>query len=127
MSFLRIYKFSRSIYLLALILIFPLFSCSGGDGGDLGDGSAPSNAKLSWVAPSEREDNSGLSLSEIAGYRIYYGTESGNYQSQIDVNDGSAVDAQIFGIPRGTYYIALTTIDVDGRESAYSAEVIVTV
>ena len=122
MSFLRIYKFSRSIYLLALILIFPLISCSGGDGG-----STLASPALSWIAPSEREDGSGLSLSEIAGYHIYYGTESGNYQSKIDVNDGSAVDAQISGIPRGTYYIALTTIDVDGRESAYSAEVIVTV
>ena len=125
MSFLRIYKFSRSIYLLALILIFPLMSCSGGDGGDLGSDLA--SPKLSWAAPSEREDNSGLSLSEIAGYRIYYGTESGNYQSQIDVNDGSAVDAQISGLPSGKYYIALTTVDVDGRESAYSSEVIVTV
>ena len=122
MSFLRIYKFSRSIYLLALILIFPLFSCSGGDGG-----STLASPTLSWVAPSDREDGSGLSLSEIAGYRVYYGVEPGNYQSYIDVNDGSAVQAQLSEIPAGIYFVALTTIDVDGLESTYSSEVIVTI
>jgi len=128
MSFLRIYKFSRSSYLLALILIFPLISCSGGDGGDGGSASGVSTAAtVSWVAPSEREDNSGLSLSEIAGYRIYYGVESGNYQSHLDVSDGSAVQAQISEIPSGTYYVALTTVDVDGRESMYSSEVVITI
>jgi hypothetical protein len=127
MSILRIYKFSRSSYLLALILIFSLVSCSGGDGGDGGSVPGVATASLSWVAPEQREDGSVMVLSDIAGYRIYYGVEPGNYQSQIDVSDGSAVQAQISGISRGTYYIVLTTIDVDGRESAYSPEVIVTI
>lgn len=120
MSIFRLCNFSRLNYLLVLILAFPLVGCSGGDGS-----ARASVAALSWVAPSEREDGSVLSLSEIAGYRIYYGVESGNYQGQIDVNDGSAVQAQISGISLGKYFVALTTVDTEGRESSFSTEVVV--
>lgn len=137
MPCLHIYNFSRLKCLLTLVLIFSLVACSGGAGGDGGTGnlngsfSNPSGSntalKLTWVAPSEREDNTGLSLSEIAGYRIYYGTEKGNYQNQFEVNDGSAQQTQIAGVPSGAYYLVMTTIDVDGRESSYSQEVVVTI
>ena len=124
MYILHLFSF-RLQNLLVLAVVLPLIACSGGDGGL--DAPATNALGLTWTAPSEREDSSGLSLSEIAGYRIYYGVEPQNYQSQIDVNDGSAVQAQVSGISRGTYYVVLTTIDVDGRESAYSSEVIVTI
>lgn len=140
MSCLHIYDFSRLKCLLTLVLIFSLVACSGGSGGSGGDGgtgnlngsnSNPSGSntalELTWVAPSERADNTGLSLSEIAGYRIYYGTEKGNYQNQFEVNDGSAQQAQIAGVPSGAYYLVMTTIDTDGRESSYSPEVVVTI
>ena len=137
MSCLHIYDFSRWKCLLTLALIFSLVACSGGAGGDGGTGnlngsnSNPSESntalKLTWVAPSKRADNTGLSLSEIKGYRIYYGTEKGNYQNQFVVNDGSAEQAQIAGVPAGVYYLVMTTIDVDGRESTYSQEVVVTI
>ena len=134
MSWLHIYDFSRLKYLLSLVLIFSLVACAGGDGGTgihSGSISNPSGSNtalsLTWVAPSERADNTGLSLSEIAGYRIYYGTETGNYQNQIEVNDGSAEQAQIVGVSSGAYYLVMTTIDTDGRESSYSPEVAVTI
>ena len=137
MSCLHIYDFSRLKYLLSLVLIFSLVACAGGDGGVGGDGnlsgliSNPDGSiaalSLTWVAPSEREDNTGLSLSEIAGFRIYYGTETGNYQNQFEVNDGSADHAQIVDVPQsGAYYLVMTTIDTDGRESSYSSELVVT-
>jgi len=68
-----------------------------------------------------------LALSEIAGYRIYYGTVPGVYQSQIDINDQTVDQAQIVDIPLGTYYVVMTTIDAEGRESGYSSELAVTV
>ncbi len=137
MSCLHIYDFSRLKCLLMLVLIFSLVACAGGAGGDDGTGnlsglnSNPSGSiaalSLTWVAPSEREDNTGLSLSEIAGYRIYYGIETGNYQNQFEVNDGSADYAQIVDVPlSGAYYLVMTTIDTEGRESSYSSEVVVT-
>ncbi len=122
--------FLRLNYLLALILVLPLLACSAGDGGlaEDGSGAASSNAvNLTWVAPSEREDGTGLSLSEIAGFRIYYGAKSGDYLNTIDVDDHTATQAVLAGIPSGTYFVAVTTVDVDGRESSYSSEVVVTV
>lgn len=128
MSFLRIYDFSRLSYLLVLIMTGSLVACAGG--GDSGAATATATAtnalSLNWTAPSEREDGSVMNLSEIAGYRIYYGTETGNYQNQLDINDSSAVQAKISEIPSDTYYVVVTVVDTDGRESSYSSEVVVT-
>jgi len=130
MLFLHFNSF-RLKYLFALILIFPLFACSG-TGTEASNpfaiGSTSHNVlAINWVAPSEREDGTGLALSEIAGYRIYYGTVPGVYQSQIDINDQTVDQAQIVDIPLGTYYVVMTTIDAEGRESGYSSELAVTV
>ncbi len=124
---LHVYNFTRLKYLLVLALIFPLAAClGGGDGGSSELNDSRHTLDLAWVAPSGREDSTGLSLSEIAGYRIYYGTATGSYQNQYYVSDSIAVQAQITGVPLGTYYLVMTTIDTDGRESSYSPEVVVT-
>lgn len=127
MFYSHVYDFSRFKCLLALALIFSLVSCSGGDGGVSGDATPVNMLGLNWTAPFEREDVTALSPAEIAGYRIYYGTGSGDYTNQIDVDDGSAVQAQVMDISAGTYYVVVTAVDTDGRESSYSSEVVVTV
>ncbi len=89
---------------------------------------AAKSLNLTWVAPSTREDGVGLSLSEISGYRIYYGTESGKYLNQIEVSDGSADQAEITGLEAAsTFYVVMTTVDTAGRESAYSEEVVINI
>lgn len=126
MLFLHFYSSFRLKYLFAFILVSPLFACSTEDAGTSNAGTSNSGAlNLAWVAPSERADNTGLSLSEIAGYRIYYGTETGNYQNQFEVDDAYADQAQIEDVPSGAYYLVMTTVDTDGRESPYSSEVVV--
>ncbi len=80
---------------------------------------------ITWTAPSMREDGSVLSLSEIAGYRAYYGTTAGDYQTQVDINDPTATEYTLADLSPGTYYIVLTTLDTDGRESLYSTEIVV--
>lgn len=82
-----------------------------------------SDVSLSWVAPAEREDNTGISLSEIAGYKVYYGTTQGNYSDSVVINDGSATGHTFKDFPAGTYYFAVTTRDTEGRESQYSPEI----
>ena len=137
---LHVYGFSRLKYLFALALISSLVACSGGGSAGISGGSSSDSSGLisepsgslsklsvTWVAPSEREDDTGLSLSEITGYRIYYGTETQNYQNQFKVDDSSAEQAQIVDVPKGTYYLVMTTIDSDGRESSYSPEVVITI
>jgi VCBS repeat-containing protein len=89
--------------------------------------STTANIDLSWVAPVEREDNEPISLSEIAGYKIYYGTTQGQYPNNVTINDGSAVDYTFQTFTAGTYYFVVTTIDTEGRESGFSTEVVFTI
>ena len=82
--------------------------------------------KLSWVAPSSRADNSPISLSEIAGYRIYYKSSNGTFQPVVDINDAytTEVDIDTSLLPTDAVAVVMTTVDSDGRESNYSAEVL---
>ena len=75
---------------------------------------------LSWVAPSEREDNQPISLSEIDGYKIYYGTTPGKYPNKVTIDDSTAVGYTFTRFPTGTHYFVVTTLDTAGRESRYS-------
>lgn len=122
----------RRWFYLSCLKLFWLFSpalflmgCAGGDSeSSVAGGRSVELASLSWVAPSERSDGSALELSAISGYRVYYGEESGNYRNKIEINDGSVVQAQLDDIPEGKYYVVVTTVDMNGRESAYSVEVV---
>ncbi len=82
------------------------------------------SASLSWVAPAERADNTALSLSEISGYAIYYGTSAGNYTNTLSINDSSATSATVNDLSVGTYYMVVVTRDTDGRESEHSSVII---
>ena len=125
MSFLRFYNFSRLNYLLACALVLPLVGCSGGDGGPASDSADTTfgDLNLSWIAPDQREDGVVFVPSlELAEFRVYYGREPGGYQNQVDIVDGSS-DAQIVSVPTGLYYVVVTTVDKQGRESQHSVEV----
>ena len=62
----------------------------------------------------------------IAGYRVYYGLESGNYTETLDVS--YQVKAELTGLLVGeTYYSAVTAYNTSGLESDYSNEISFTV
>jgi len=79
---------------------------------------------LSWVAPVIRSDGSPMSPAEIDGYRIHFGKSSGNYTNHVTLEDGTAQSVTLTDIPVDTYYLVVSTYDVDGLESGYSAQVI---
>lgn len=87
--------------------------------------STSADITISWTAPSEREDDTSISLSEINGYKVYYGLTKGQYTNTINVNDGSSTGHTIKSLPIDTYYIVVTTIDTDERESQHSSELTV--
>ena len=61
--------------------------------------------------------------SEIAGYRIYYGTCSGIYTSRIDA--GKLTKIIISDLNDGQiYYFTATTYDHNGNESSFSEEAV---
>jgi hypothetical protein len=82
---------------------------------------------LQWTAPVTRADGTPLSLADIDGYHIYYGTSANNYPNQLDVANGTAQTVTITDIQVGTYYIVMTTYDVSGLESTYSSMAIKTI
>mgnify|MGYP002065096227 FL=1 len=82
------------------------------------------SASLSWRAPAARVDGESLPLTEIAGYRIYYGTRSGQYEFQTPIDDAYTSSITIDDLPVGTYYFVMTTVDVNGLESGYSSEAV---
>jgi len=58
----------------------------------------------------------------IAGYKIYYGTQSGNYTTTLDV--GNFTSCVISDLDPGqTYFFAATAYNTDSYESDYSNEV----
>ena len=109
--------FKSILVLLTFLLSLFLSACSGGGGGggDAAEG-------LSWSVPTEREDGSALAISDIASYRIYYGLETGIYTGNIDI-DHTTTQAQLSSLPSDKYFVVITTIDTDGRESVFSSEV----
>ena len=61
--------------------------------------------------------------SGVTGYKIYYGTESGDYSGFVDA--GNATTCAIPDLVVGTtYYIAATAYDNYGHESGYSNELV---
>ena len=119
--------FAESSYTKSLISLFVIFvtlllsGCS-----DDKSSNGLSTMTINWVAPVARSNGDPLPLSEIGGYRIYYGTTTGNYPNQLDIQDATAEQA-ILTVPSGAYFYVMTTYDVDGRESVYSAENEITV
>ncbi len=77
-------------------------------------------AVLSWQAPTKNVD--GSTLTNLAGYKIYYGTASNNYTQTVSVS-GASTTTWTLPLAPGTYYFALTAADSTGTESAKTSEV----
>ena len=83
-----------------------------------GDGGTNS-LMLSWTAPTTNED--GSPLEDLAGFRLYYGNESGDYLYVTDV--GNYTTVEIDDLSDDTWYVTVTAYDVFGNESEYSNEI----
>jgi hypothetical protein len=63
---------------------------------------------------------------DLAGYKIFYGTSSGNYSQSVDV--GNVIQYTVTGLDEGvTYYIAAKAYDYSDNESGYSDEIVHTI
>ncbi|MEQ8205986.1 MAG: putative Ig domain-containing protein, partial [Woeseia sp.] len=68
---------------IAIRSLLPAFTIDVGNGGssDLG------LVNLSWTPPTQNTD--GTALTNLSGYRIYYGTAPGNYPNRITINNAN--------------------------------------
>ncbi len=80
------------------------------------------SAALSWAAPTERTD--GSPLTDLAGYKIFYGRMPGIYDYQIDINNPGVLTYVVENLVSGNWYFALTAYDSKGLESDRSNEVL---
>jgi hypothetical protein len=77
----------------------------------------PYSVTLSWNAPTKNAD--GTPLVDLAGYKVYYRTSSGNYSQNINV--GNVTTKTVSNLTDGLdYYFTVTAYDISGNESGYS-------
>ncbi len=75
-------------------------------------------ATLSWTAPTHNED--GTLLTDLAGYRLYWGTTSGNYPNSVTINNPTVTTYLVENLSPGTYEFVATSFNAAGIESRYS-------
>lgn len=80
---------------------------------------------LSWSAPTQNAD--GSPLTDLAGYKIYYGTASRIYDHEIRIDSPGTTTYVVGNLVPGTYYFAATSFNSAGVESEFSGEAVRTV
>jgi len=73
---------------------------------------------LSWTPPTENED--GTALTDLDGYKIYWGTTPGNYPNSVTINNEGLTTYVVDNLVPGTYEFVATSFNTAGVESVYS-------
>jgi hypothetical protein len=82
---------------------------------------ATASATLTWSAPTQNSD--GSPLTDLAGYKVYWGTSSHNYSSTATLNNPGLATYVVGGLAStNTYYFAITAVNSEGTESSPSNE-----
>src|SRR6056297_44725 len=80
---------------------------------------AMGSVTLSWSPPTENTD--GTTLTDLAGYRIYWGTTSGSYPNSVTIDNPGLNTYVVENLTPGTYEFVATSYNTSGVESDYSA------
>jgi hypothetical protein len=76
------------------------------------------SATVVWTPPTE--NTNGTALTNLAGFKVYYGTSSSSLTQVAQVANAGARDYVVTGLTSGTWYFAVTSYTTDGEESAQS-------
>ena len=81
---------------------------------------AAEEVTLAWDAPTTNAD--GTPLTDLSGYRLYYGTADGSYTTVIDI--GNVTQYTVLDLaPNQTYYFVVNAYDLSNNESEHSNQV----
>lgn len=80
---------------------------------------------LTWDAPTMNVD--GSSLTDLAAYKLYYGTNSRNYTNEVRIENPGVATYVVENLVSDTYYFAITAINGAGEESDFSSEAVHTI
>ena len=70
---------------------------------------------VSWTPPTQNTD--GTALTNLAGYRLYWGRQPTNYTNSIGIMNPGISAYVVENLASGTYYFAATAINSSGVES----------
>lgn len=76
---------------------------------------------LDWQPPTENSD--GSTLTNLAGYTVYYGTSPDNLSKTVKVSNPGLTAYSVTGLASGTWYFAITSYSADGVESTRTSTV----
>jgi hypothetical protein len=80
------------------------------------------SATLTWTAPTQNTD--GTPLTDLAGFKIYYGINGGGpYDGVVDIPDPAATAHVIQPLGSGAWFFVSTAYNAIGTESDFSNEV----
>jgi hypothetical protein len=82
-------------------------------------GGTTGSASLSWTPPTRNTD--GSSLTNLAGYRISYGTSASALTKVLTVSNPGVSSYVVEGLAAGTWYFSIKAYTSSGTESAASA------
>ena len=82
---------------------------------------AMGSATISWNPPTDNTD--GTSLTDLAGYRIYYGRNADQLTRTIVVNNPGLTRYVVENLVPARWHFAMTSVNAAGRESARSPTV----
>lgn len=81
-------------------------------------GTSTGSATLSWTPPTR--NTNGTTLTNLAGYRIYYGTSASNLTRTVQLSNAGLTRYVINDLSPATYYFAIRAYTSSGAESANS-------
>jgi hypothetical protein len=80
---------------------------------------ATGSATLSWTPPTTNTD--GTPLTNLAGYKIYWGPTAGNYPNSVSLTNPGLTSYVVSNLVPGTYFFVATAVNSVGAESVFSA------
>jgi hypothetical protein len=81
-------------------------------------GTATGSATLTWNPPTQNTD--GSPLTNLAGYKVHWGTSQGNYTNSATINNPGLSSYVVDQLTPATWYFALTAVNAAGAESSFS-------
>lgn len=79
---------------------------------------ATGSAILSWTPPTQNTD--GSPLTNLAGYKIHWGTSQGTYTNSVTVSNPGLASYVVDQLTPATWYFTVTAVNSAGMESPYS-------
>jgi hypothetical protein len=79
---------------------------------------ATGSATLSWTSPTQNAD--GSPLTDLAGFKVYWGTSQDDYSSSIAINNPGLTTYMVEQLTPATWFFVTTALNAQGAESTFS-------